>query len=416
MPQRHKKFGEWLFALKLIDPDVLNAALASQAEDSRYIGEILLEQEAISEAVRDAVLALQKLLLSSTRLIDMQPLPEVLKLIPPRYARDNSVLPLMRVADCLVVAMPSAQETDLLEELQGLTDCHIYPLPYRETDILLASQRAYDPRKAQQNGMEWIHDELPLSGPLLTVVGSGDAMGSGARSQTCLHLLSSESVFLIDCGPTTLTSMKQMGLDPARLDGMMLTHGHGDHFGGVPFVLLDLIDKGRTRPFWIMGTPEVLERVSAWNDLAYGALFEDLPFELLELPLEQEPRSVPQTGIMVYPFNMNHKRSERCLGLQVHLPEEKIIAYTGDTAWCDGLEMLARDTDLLICECSFYEAPDDEVKHLSYREIMDKRDRLNTRQLVLTHMGEEMLKQVAQGQVDCEVAYDGLTIELPTRD
>lgn len=415
MRQRQRRFGEWLLELKLLLPEQLAAALAEQEtrEPRAYLGEILLEQGLITENMREGILAVQKLLGSSTRLSELQVNPEVLRRVTPRFARDNAVLPLLEIADWLVVAAPQTDDDAMLDELVALTGGRIYPLAYRSADIQEAAQLAYDPRRATQTGMEWIHDELPGDGPLLTVVGSGDALASGARNQTCLHLRSQDATFLIDCGPTTLMALKQLGLPLGQLAGILLTHAHGDHFGGVPFVLLDMITQKREQPLWIMGPEHVLERVQQWNALCYPGLFDALPFELRWLPIDHEPKAIPRTGIMVYPFAMEHQRA-LCLGYQIHLPEEKIVAYTGDTAWCDNLEMLARDTDLLICECSYFEDPPEQVKHLSYRQLLEHRDKLQTRHLLLTHLGPEMLQRVASGHIELDTTFDGMMVDLST--
>ena len=48
----------------------------------------------------------------------------------------------------------------------------------------------------------------------LTIVGSGDAFGSGGRLQTCFHVETAAGPFLIDCGATALIGFNRLGLDP----------------------------------------------------------------------------------------------------------------------------------------------------------------------------------------------------------
>jgi ribonuclease BN (tRNA processing enzyme) len=86
-------------------------------------------------------------------------------------------------------------------------------------------------------------------------LGSGDAFGSGGRFQTCIYVQSDATRFLIDCGASSLIAMRRFGVDPSLVDVILLTHLHGDHFGGLPFFILDaqLISKrdpvaGRSRP------------------------------------------------------------------------------------------------------------------------------------------------------------------------
>ena len=72
------------------------------------------------------------------------------------------------------------------------------------------------------------------------VVGSGDAFGSGGRFQTCIAVTDDSGArprVLLDCGATSLTAMRQQQLDPNEIDTVLVSHLHGDHFGGVPFLV-----------------------------------------------------------------------------------------------------------------------------------------------------------------------------------
>jgi len=73
----------------------------------------------------------------------------------------------------------------------------------------------------------------------LHILGCGDAFGSGGRQQSAYLVEASDRLFLLDCGPTALLAMKHAGFDPRLLDAIILSHLHGDHFGGVPFFYLD---------------------------------------------------------------------------------------------------------------------------------------------------------------------------------
>src|SRR2546427_537766 len=80
-------------------------------------------------------------------------------------------------------------------------------------------------------------------------LGSGDAFGSGGRLQTCICIKATTSTFLVDCGASSLIALRRFGVTPNDIDMILLTHLHGDHFGGIPFFILDaqLISK-RSRP------------------------------------------------------------------------------------------------------------------------------------------------------------------------
>ena len=52
--------------------------------------------------------------------------------------------------------------------------------------------------------------------------------------------------FLVDCGSTSLTALKAAGLDPGEIGTVFVSHLHGDHFGGLPYLVLDGQFRGRT--------------------------------------------------------------------------------------------------------------------------------------------------------------------------
>ena len=92
----------------------------------------------------------------------------------------------------------------------------------------------------------------------LRFVGCGDALGSGGRFNTCFHVTGERANFLIDCGASSLVALKSYGIAREAIDVILITHFHGDHFAGLPFLLLDAQFTRRTRPLVIAG-PEGIE-------------------------------------------------------------------------------------------------------------------------------------------------------------
>src|SRR5207244_8187949 len=91
-------------------------------------------------------------------------------------------------------------------------------------------------------------------------VGSGDSFGSGGRFQTCILVDASGLRFTIDFGTSSLIALIQQSIEHNSIDAILLTHLHGDHCGGVPFMLMDaMLAAKRTRPLIIAG-PHDLER------------------------------------------------------------------------------------------------------------------------------------------------------------
>jgi len=242
----------------------------------------------------------------------------------------------------------------------------------------------------------------------LTFLGSGDAFGSGGRLQTCMLVEGGGACFLIDCGTTALIAMRRHGVDPNAVDTVLLSHLHGDHFGGLPFLVLDgqLISK-RARPLVVAGPPGTRERVLAAMEVMFpGSSTARRGFEL-EFHEYRAGHRHALDGLAVTPYQVRHPSGAPPFALRVACAG-KVIAYTGDTEWTDSLIAAARGADLLVSEAYFYDKP---VKfHLDYRTLMDHLAELRPKRLVLTHMSADMLARLES--LDCEAAEDGMVVRL----
>src|SRR5579884_3574805 len=128
----------------------------------------------------------------------------------------------------------------------------------------------------------------------LRFLGSGDAFGSGGRLQTSFYLEGGAEPLLIDCGATTLVALKRAGIDSTGIGWVVLSHLHGDHFGGLPWLILDGQFAHRTRPLVIAGPAATEVRFrQAFEALYPGAPDAERPFDLsvVELP-ERTARQV----------------------------------------------------------------------------------------------------------------------------
>ncbi len=240
------------------------------------------------------------------------------------------------------------------------------------------------------------------------LLGSGDAFGSGGRFQTCIYVRHEETHLLIDCGATSLVAMKRFGVETSAIDTILLSHLHGDHFGGVPFFIMEAqFVSGRERPLVVAGPPGLGARIFETMELLFPGSSEisrefDLKFVELEegVAAEIEP-------LTVTPYDVIHPSGAPSYALKVSLGG-KTLAYSGDTEWTDALIPVARGADLFICDC--YSFGEYGWYHLDYETLMDHRAELECRRLVLTHMSDTMLRQIEN--LDAEAAEDGKSYAL----
>jgi ribonuclease BN (tRNA processing enzyme) len=250
----------------------------------------------------------------------------------------------------------------------------------------------------------------PGAGPVtVTFAGSGDAFGSGGRFQACIHLRGPDGAapVLLDCGATSLSALRRSGLDPGEVAAVFVSHLHGDHFGGLPFLILDGQFTRRTRPLTVVGPPGLAERLpEAMECLFPGSVAVQRRFavEIAEL---RPGSAVTVAGVHAAAWAADHPSGAPALALRLTLGAT-VIAYTGDTAWTGTLTEVAAGADLLIAE-AYYR--DKRVPfHLSLADLAAHRAELTSRRIVLTHMSADMLGR--QDQAGFETAEDGLVLQV----
>jgi ribonuclease BN (tRNA processing enzyme) len=238
-------------------------------------------------------------------------------------------------------------------------------------------------------------------------LGSGDAFGSGGRFQACISLRVDGAHLLLDCGATSLAAMKRYGVDPSSVDAVVLTHLHGDHFGGIPFLVLDGQFSRRERPLLVLGPAGTRARIEQAMEVFFpGSSSVERRFELCVEEISE------RTATTAGPFTVTAYEVPHASGAPAHALRfshgDKVIAYSGDTEWSEALVDAADGADLFICEAYFF---DKVVKqHLAYTTLAEHRARLNCRRLILTHMSADMLAH--RHEATDELAEDGLTITL----
>lgn len=245
----------------------------------------------------------------------------------------------------------------------------------------------------------------------LTVVGSGDAFGSGGRLQTCYHVADGDTSFLIDCGASSLIGFHKLGLDPASVPMIFISHLHGDHFSGLVWWLLHAQHvSDRRAPLTVVGPVGIEARVSAAVAALFpGALPDSLKFDLIFIEIE-EGREMEAGGVRLRAFEVSHPCGAPPYALRFEVGG-RVIGFSGDTEWVDELIDVARDADLYISECFGFEKP--ARYHMNWAVVRDKLPLLTAKRIMLTHMGPAMLDNLAAIEdARLTLAEDGLVVEV----
>ena len=239
-------------------------------------------------------------------------------------------------------------------------------------------------------------------------VGSGDAFGSGGRWQTCIHLSAEGQALLVDCGATSLVALKAQGLNPQAVDAVAVTHLHGDHFGGLPFLILDGQFSHRTAPLLVAGPPGTRVRLTeAMETLFPGSSRAPrrFPVQVTELAADGTPAKLgPAT---VRGWQVEHACGAPPLALRVDLGGAS-FAYSGTRS---GPRRWPKRPGERICSPSEAYTFDRPIRyHLDYQTLRAHLGEIGARRVVLTHMSADMLSRLADAEPPA--AYDGMTIDL----
>ncbi len=242
----------------------------------------------------------------------------------------------------------------------------------------------------------------------LTFLGTGDAFGSGGRLQSSIHVDDRRAPFLLDCGATAPLAMKRFGLNGSAVQGIFVTHLHGDHTCGIPFLLREAQVLGTDRgPLTVAGPAGIEGHVRSMMDSLFpGPWGRELGFDLAFVELEAL-RPCMWRDVVVTPFPAVHSPLTRPLSLRVETAG-RIIACSGDTEWNPHLADAARGADLFVCECFHLSGP--RKNHLDYQTLLENHHLLHAGRIVLTHMNAAVLEHA--GALRFERAHDGMRITI----
>jgi len=242
----------------------------------------------------------------------------------------------------------------------------------------------------------------------LRFLGTGTAFGHGGRLQACILVQTSVCRFLIDFGASGMISLYRFEVDPNSIDMILITHLHGDHFGGLPLFILDAqLNSKRIDPLVIAGPAGTRARLfSAMEVMFPGSSKTKQIFDIEVIELEPE-NHWDFKGVTVTPYQVHHPSGDPALALRIEC-DGKTLTYTGDAEWTEALGHAGKAVDLLISEAYFYEK---SIKyHLNYQTVMAHIEELNPRRLIITHMSQDMLDRLET--LDVESAFDGMVVEI----
>ncbi|MCI0712224.1 MAG: MBL fold metallo-hydrolase [Chloroflexi bacterium] len=281
----------------------------------------------------------------------------------------------------------------------------------------------------------------------LTLLGTGTPVLEIDRQGPAVLLQIGEENWLFDTGRGVNTQLLRMGLTPAEIDAIFITHHHWDHIGDLGDVLIAAWHGNRTAPIHVYGPNGTQSIVAALLNHVYQR--EILFTQMLEEQIgnfsadireiitvhDVEPGVVRKgSDYAVLTQYVNHGKDLLpqaewpCLGYRIEAGDN-IIAISGDTIPCSGLEKLAQGADILVQCCYLAE---DEITTPDFQLLASKviassgqlakfAAEANVKKLVLTHfrkkseaMMQSMLRDIKSTfSGDVVLGEDLMQVSLP---
>jgi ribonuclease BN (tRNA processing enzyme) len=240
----------------------------------------------------------------------------------------------------------------------------------------------------------------------LTVVGSSPAWPNPGGAQSGYLVEHDGRRLLLDCGPGVLGKLREWDGGWPRVDAIVLTHWHLDHWGDlVPWVWGTMVGPGQDSnkiELWV--PPKGCERLHEFGEqLGWPSMWE-CAFDVREY---REGEAFTAAGLEVNTVRVPHYTLET-YGLRV-ANGASTLAYSGDSGPSERLAELADGADLFLCEATLETGDKDGQPrgHLDADEAVAAFKASNAKRLILTHRPREL--PLEDG---LELAYDGLEVDL----
>jgi len=252
----------------------------------------------------------------------------------------------------------------------------------------------------------------------LTILGSGTSVPSATRLSPA-HLVRTDGYsLLVDCGSGASSSLARAGVSLDQVGGILLSHLHPDHTADLLpllFALSNPVGPPRVAELPLWGPEGTALRVDKLREV-YGPWVRPRRAELRVQEL-RDGEEVQAGPLRIVAFAVEHTRGS--LAFQI-AHEGKLLAYSGDSAPCAGLERAALGADLFLCECA---AIDEEpVKgHMTPSGVGRLATAAGCREVVLTHLYDRLVERDLAARVrqhfagPVRLAEDGLRLPVGLR-
>ncbi|MDO4378983.1 MAG: ribonuclease Z [Erysipelotrichia bacterium] len=213
--------------------------------------------------------------------------------------------------------------------------------------------------------------------------------GSITSMQNCASCLINEEI-LIDCGNGIIKSLMKNSIDIYKINIVLITHLHADHFFDLPFIILLRSFRRVKEQLVIYGPKGLRKAIALLFEVGYADI-EDWEEHLNNgntLIMEYTELDVAVNKYRIKSYEVNHGNFKPAYGFTVS-DEQSILGYSGDSGICLGVEEIVKKSDLAIMDCSF---PQGVEAHMGVNDLERLLNQYDDKEIVATHMSSESRK------------------------
>jgi len=215
----------------------------------------------------------------------------------------------------------------------------------------------------------------------VTILGSGTNVHPTRAAAG--YLVKTDHLLLLDFGPRTLKNLMKAGVNRHQIRHILFSHFHADHFADFVHFFFDAVFYSRfvgTRPDLTVIGPRGTKKL-------FGVMLKNFPgfnaaqFKTTIREVGDQTFRIGRTRITAR--TVEHSKRLHCLGYRIEYGR-KVLAYSGDSQYCDSLVRLCGDVDLAVLDCSFPASRPNPV-HLHAGQCGQVAKEAGIGQLVLSH-------------------------------
>ena len=217
----------------------------------------------------------------------------------------------------------------------------------------------------------------------IVFTGVGEALDASQPNTSILVLDSNQQQkgqVLLDCGFTAAHQYFKLKPTAEQLDGVWISHFHGDHFLGVPLLILRFWEMNRRAPLTIVGQKGIADKITLALELAYPGLQDRLSFSLVYREIMPGPPQQINGFVWQTAYN---EHSQPCQALRL-ANSSRSLFYSGDGRPTHETLALAKDCDIIIHEA--YRFQEKTPGHGSITECIQFAEKAGAARLVLLHI------------------------------